>query len=245
MSRLNRILVERYAEHYARVNPTITPVEVEKRHYRAMQRMYGELVALLPAGSRVLDLGCGTGILLQWLSNQPGIVATGVDSSLTQVRIAKQSLEGIVVSCEDGLDHLGKHPDTFAGIFCFDVLEHLKTEDLCLKWVEMSWSSIGSGGFFCCKVPNAASLTGSYSRYMDFTHRRLFTSTSLIQLLEAGGFRDNRLISIRAADLRGRLRLSMEALLHRIIFIICGHGFERSFSSNVCAVGFKRGGSQG
>ncbi len=26
MSRLNRILVERYAEHYARVNPTIAPL---------------------------------------------------------------------------------------------------------------------------------------------------------------------------------------------------------------------------
>jgi cyclopropane fatty-acyl-phospholipid synthase-like methyltransferase len=237
--------VERYAEHYARVNPTIAPAEVEKRQYLTMQMMYGDLVTSLPVGSRVLDLGCGTGILLQWLSKQPGIIAAGVDSSLTQVQIAKQSLEEIEVSCENGLDHLGRHLDTFAGIFCLDVLEHLETEDLCLKWVEMSRSSLKSGGFFCCKVPNAANLTGSYSRYMDFTHRRLFTSTSLIQLLEAGGFQDSRLISIRAADIRGRLRLAMETLLHRIIFIICGHGLERNFSSNVCAVGFKRGGTKG
>lgn len=241
MSQLRDRLIEEYAEHYARVNSTnIDPQAVEPTHFQNMQLMYGPLVASLPLGSKILDLGCGTGFLLNWLSKQPGIVPAGVDSSRSQVEIARQGLPGIEISCRDGLGYLQAHPNTFSGIFCTDLLEHIPGKDLCFEWVEAAASALKPGGFFYCRVPNSANLTGSYSRYEDLTHERSFTSTSLLQLLEASSLQDCRIMPIRAAHLSGRVRLAVEQLLHRKIFLICGRGSERVFTFNVCAVGFKK-----
>ena len=240
MSRLRRILAERYAEHYARVNYSVDPREVKRRLLKGMQRTYGRLVASLSAGSRVLDLGCGTGILLYWLSKRPGVVPAGVDNSPSQVELARSVLPGVDIHCADGLDYLRKNPDGFSGIFCTDVLEHIPSRDLCLEWVEAARAALRPGGFFFWRVPNAANLTAAYSRHMDLSHERIFTDTSILQLLEAAGLQDCRAGPFRAGGAAGRVRDAVAWLLHRIIFLACGQGRERIFTNTVCAVGFKR-----
>jgi len=240
MSQRRDLLIERYAEHYKRVSYSIDPHTIDPRHLQSMQLMYGDFVTGLPPGSKVLDLGCGTGFLLNWLSQQPGIVPVGVDSSVTQVEIAMQKLQGIEISCKDGLDYLREHPDTFSGIFCINVLEHIPGKDLCLEWVEAARAALYPGGFFLCSIPNAANLTGSYGRYIDLTHEQSFTTPSILQLLEAGGLQDCRIVPIRSTHLSGRLRLVVEALLHKILFRICGRGLEQVFTKDICAIGFRR-----
>jgi len=240
MNKLHEKILERYSSLYARVNRSIDPTEIKLREEKAKQLMYGDLIASLPKGSKILDLGCGTGFLLYWLSKQPGIIPIGVDASISQIKLAKQFLSDIEIICEDGLNYLKSNPNEFSGIFCLDVLEHVPSEDLCLEWLERSRGAIKPGGFFYCRVPNAANLTGNYSRYMDITHKRVFTSTSILQLLEAADFEDCRIVPVRAAHLSGRVRLGIESILHKIIFRICGLGIERIFTNRVCAVGFRK-----
>lgn len=239
-NRLYQILIERYGEHYARVNETITPFSIRTMTLQSWQLMYGQMVGSLPSGSRVLDVGCGTGRLLYWLSKQAGIIPIGIDSSPAQIEIAKQGLPGIELSCEDGLSYLQTHPDRFGGIFCTDVLEHVSDEDGCLAWIESVRLALCPNGFFVCRVPNGANLTASYARYIDLTHQRLFTKSSLLQLLEAGGLHDCRIIPVQAQHLTGRIRLNVEYFLHKLIFLICGRGLENVFTNNICMVGFKR-----
>jgi SAM-dependent methyltransferase len=205
--------------------------------------MYGPLLAPLPAGSHVLDLGSGTGVLLSWLAQQPSIIATGVDSSPGQVEAARRSLgaSSARVVLQDGLAFLRAHPATFAGIFCLDVLEHLPTLDLCLEWVEASRDALLPGGFFLGRVPNAANLTGTYGRYIDLTHHRAFTRPSLIQLLEAADLTEARVVPIRSGHATGRARLALEHALHRAVFLLCGNGLESVFTNNVCALARRRG----
>jgi 2-polyprenyl-3-methyl-5-hydroxy-6-metoxy-1,4-benzoquinol methylase len=238
MSHYREVLIQQYIRHYSRINRSINPADLYLHNLASMQLMYGNLIASLPSGGKVLDLGCGTGILLSWLARQPGIVSVGVDSSGTQIESAKRNLPNIEITCADGLVYLRKHPEEFDGIFCTDMLEHIPDLDLCFDWLEAAREALRPGGFFFCRVPNAANLTGTYSRYMDLTHERCFTSASLLQLLEAGGFEKCRIIPIQAAHLSGRIRLVMEAFLHRAVFRICGRGLERVFTYNVCAVGF-------
>lgn len=240
MSRLRNTLIEQYTDHYRRINVDIESASLDPHVFNVMQLRYGEFVAGLPADSRVLDLGCGTGNVLLWLAQQPNIIPIGVDSSAGQVEIAQRRLPGVDISCDDGLEYLRRNPETFGGIICTDVLEHIPGNDLCLEWVETARAALKPGGFFYCRMPNAANLTGTYSRYMDLTHERSFTSTSILQLLEAAGLEDCRIVPIQAAHLSGRIRLKAEHLLHRAIFQICGRGLERVFTSNVCAVGFKK-----
>ena len=238
MSRIRSVLIDRYTEHYARVNAELNPESHLERNSKDMELLYGSLISSLPTGSRVLDLGCGTGLLLHWLSQQPTIIPVGVDSSISQVARAKQTLPNVDISLGDGLEYLQKHPQTFAGIFCLDVLEHLPEEDL-LGWVEAARSALQAGGFFFCRAPNAANLAGNYGRYIDLTHQRSFTSASMVQLFETAGFRKCRIVPIRSARIMSNFRLFLEHILHRIVFRVVGEGLEHVFTRNVCAVAFE------
>jgi 2-polyprenyl-3-methyl-5-hydroxy-6-metoxy-1,4-benzoquinol methylase len=240
MSRLHDILIRRYSEHFERVNAGTgtDPRNFSPLAAREMELMYGALLSSLPDGSRVLDLGCGTGFLLRWLARQERITAVGVDQSESQVEILRRTLPGVEVALEDGLAYLRAHPATFGGIFCLDVLEHIAGDDGLLQWVEAAAAALQERGFFFCRMPNAANLASGYGRYMDLTHQRSFTAPSVIQLLEAAGFANCTIVPIRAAHWSGRVRLLMERILHRVVFRISGYGLERVFTNNVCAVGF-------
>ncbi len=238
MSRLRRMALENYDEHYARVNAGGIPSGPGRP--RALELMYGDLINGLPEGSRVLDLGCGSGAFLQWLASHAGIRAVGVDVCENQVAYARRQVPEAEVLCVEGLEYLRQSPGPFGGIFCIDMLEHLPDLDDCLECVEEAWKALEPGGFFCCRTPNAASLLGSYGRYMDLTHERVFTSTSLLQLMHLGGFTEAKVLSFRAPHLSGKVRLALERALHRAVFALCGRGLERVFTGNVYAVGFKQ-----
>ena len=242
MSRLRTILAAQYAEHYARINASTDPAALPARVFKGMDAMYGPLLRRLPAGAKVLDLGCGTGFLLRWLADQPNLVPVGVDASPGQLAVAADRLPQVEIVCRDGLDYLREHPETFDGIFCIDVLEHVPGDDLLLEWVETAVAALTPGGFFVCRTPNAANLMAAHARYMDLTHQRCFTSASILQLLAAGGLTDCRTLAPRAASWSGRLRLGVETLLHRALFRVCSCGPEQIFTRDVCAVGFRHEG---
>jgi len=240
LSRLRQILNDKYAAHYARVNAITEPAKLPSHRLRTYDLMYGEFIEKLPHGSRVLDLGCGTGQLLYWLYSHSNLNPVGVDSAPGQVEAVRKALPNVQVFCEDGLALLKKNKASFAGVFCFDVLEHISGEDLCLEWMEAARDALVPGGFLICRAPNAASLIACHTRYMDLTHERLFTSSSLLQLFDAAGFVDCRIVPAREAGLLRKFRLLVEYVLHWTVFLICGRTSERVFSRNVSAVGFKQ-----
>lgn len=118
--------------------------------------MYGDLIAQVPAGGEILDLGCGTGFLLSWLAGQPGIIPVGVDALPRQVALVRQFLPDLEIDSSDGLPYLRRNKGRFEGIFCTDVLEHVRGGELRLEWLEAAREALRPGGFFCCRVPNAA-----------------------------------------------------------------------------------------
>jgi hypothetical protein len=108
-----------------------------------------------------------------------------------------------------------------------------------LDWVDAARNALIPGGWIFVQVPNAASLVGAYSRYRDLTHDIAYTTTSILQLLTAGGLRNCRIAPVRGFDATSRLRLWLERWLHRMLFRICGEAHEQAFTSNVCAVGYR------
>jgi 2-polyprenyl-3-methyl-5-hydroxy-6-metoxy-1,4-benzoquinol methylase len=235
LNKLRRKLFEQYDSHYLRGN-TLTngalSAEKYKQYVPDYEASYGSFVTELAKGSKVLDLGCGIGFLLFWLeTTKPGLFQlTGVDLSEPQLALARKCLPATVTLVrEEASAFLEGGPGPFSVIFCSDVLEHIETEDELLHLLELIKQSLGPEGIFVCRVPNMANLTSTHLRYIDVTHSRAFTDLSLLQLLEGVGFRECQIVKRKAADTTQWIRMSVEYILHRAVYKICGVGNERYF----------------
>lgn len=236
---LNQRLLDQYSQHYARVNRSVVPGAMSRRQRQGLERTHQHLIRGLPPGSRVVDIGCGTGHLLRWLSEYRGLELNGVDQSDEQLAIARNGLADVEFTQGDGRAYMSANPGAFAGIFCFDVLEHIPGDDQLLAWIETAHSALQPGGFFCCRCPNAANLLASYSRYIDLTHQRMLTRTSLIQLLEAGGFVEMEVVPLRPGWIGGAIRMTVESWVHQMLYHLCGRRPEPIVTTNICVVGRK------
>ena len=239
MSQLREQLVDEYAGHFSRINASLDAHRMTAKDFRMHDRTFGVVFEGIPRPARVLDLGCGVGFLLNWLCRQPGVVPLGVDASPSQLEIARRSFPKLEITCSDGLEYLRANSDSFDGIFCTDVLEHIPGTTSCIEWVQAARDALRPGGFFVCRCPNAANLTASYCRYIDLTHERIFTEVSMLQLLDAGGLQGSRILPIRSGHWSGLARQSIERFVHRVVFRICGQSSAHEFTYNVCAVGHR------
>lgn len=83
-------------------------------YYSTLKRKIKNLV---PAGSSVLDYGCGTGEILNFLSPTPGV---GYDPSLEMIKICKDKFKNL--RFENDLKNIKQR---FDYIILVDVIEHL------------------------------------------------------------------------------------------------------------------------
>jgi 2-polyprenyl-3-methyl-5-hydroxy-6-metoxy-1,4-benzoquinol methylase len=204
------------------------------------QASFHSLVSSFPESSRILDIGCGLGFLLFWLhrSSFGKFQLTGIDVSPSQLALARKHLpEHVMLFEQDAATFLENKSRTFCAVFCTDILEHIEDDNELLQLMQLIRNSLEPGGTIICQVPNMANLTSLQLRYIDLTHTRGFTGSSLLQLLECSGFQDCRVINRYGADFTQRIRMSVEKLLHRVVYRICGVGNERHFHRSIIAVG--------
>lgn len=92
-----------------------------------------ELIAeLVPPGSRVLDLGCGSGALLEHLQRQRGCTGYGVDVDDANVlACAQRGVDVIQLNLEDGLAMFGDR--SFDVVLQLDTLQHLRNTEKMLR----------------------------------------------------------------------------------------------------------------
>ncbi len=240
MSSLHEAAIRDYTDHYARINPAgLDANRVAPRTYRNMELMYGPLVDRLSPGSVVVDIGCGAGFFLRWLSKRPRLRLLGVDACEGQAACARLAAPKAEIVVEDGLSFLEGKASVFGGVFCIDIVEHIETDEDCFRFLRGIQQALEPGGFFVCRVPNAAHVLGSYCRYVDLTHHRIFTTHSLRQALSVAGFRDIRFIPHRSSSWLGSLRLALEYVFHRALFLLCGYPKEAIYTENLVVVGYK------
>jgi SAM-dependent methyltransferase len=99
----------------------------------------------IPAGSRVLDLCCGTGHLLGELVNR-GYRVTGLDRSREMLRTARQSHVDVPLICADARNYALSGFD--AAISTFDSLNHLLTIDALTDAFRCTHHALRPGGLF-------------------------------------------------------------------------------------------------
>lgn len=138
-------------------------VAVEKRNWHLQSRMSIILEVIdqhALRGGRVLDVGCGTGFLLEQLAAR-GFSGVGIDLSPESIAHSKERLEALGAS--DRLSaEVGSAYEPPAGPFDLitltDVLEHLEDPRACLAALR---PQLAPGGLLVINTPNRRSLPGA------------------------------------------------------------------------------------
>lgn len=137
--------------------------------------------------SKVLELGCATGCLIQALQIKGFANILGVDIDKDLYEIAKS--KNLNVLNFDAIEFLSQNKEKYDVIYCFDVLEHIDKPQQ-IPFLSLINATLTENGFFVLKIPNALTPLEAYFRYNDFTHTISYTTDSLSFLLMNSGFSD-------------------------------------------------------
>ena len=90
------------------------------------------LAELVPHGSRVLDLGCGDGALLQYLQQHRGCSGYGVElDDVNVLACARRGVEVLQLNLDQGLSLFGDQ--SFDVVLQIDTLQHLRNAETMLR----------------------------------------------------------------------------------------------------------------
>ena len=96
------------------------------------QGVMERIAALVPQGSRVLDLGCGTGELLAYLKEHKGCVGYGVELDDTNLlACVKRGVNVIQLNLEEGLSIF--EDQSFDVVLQLETLQHLRNTEAMLR----------------------------------------------------------------------------------------------------------------
>ncbi|WP_284351117.1 class I SAM-dependent methyltransferase [Roseisolibacter agri] len=157
----------------------------EREHQHWWFRARRELIArtvtrFVPDGAPFLDVGCGTGSLLERLGR--AVEPWGLDPSAESV--ARGRARGLRRLTEGGVDAIATLPQRhFAGVGFFDVLEHLDDDAGALR---LAFDALRPGGVVVATVPAFRWL---WSRHDEVhQHRRRYRREELAARLTEAGF---------------------------------------------------------
>lgn len=137
--------------------------------------------------ARILDLGCGPGLLIHVARRAGYRDITGVDVSPQQVALAERlGIEGVregeLIATVEALA-----PGALDAVVTFDVLEHLDRAEM-VRLSDGVHRALAPGGRWIIHTVNAEAPFFGRVRYGDLTHEQAFTQASLRQLLRASSF---------------------------------------------------------
>ena len=109
-----------------------TPFAVELAQSQAANDTLQAIAALVPEGSRVLDLGCGNGAFLSLLQSQRGCTGYGVEIDDANVLASVQrGVSVIQLNLEQGLSMFDDQ--SFDVVLQIDTLQHLRNAETMLR----------------------------------------------------------------------------------------------------------------
>ena len=155
------------------------------------------IVGLIPAGSRVIDVGCATGFMAEHLTRALGCRVTGVERDPDAARVAAGRCARLIVGDIEDPELLARCEGEYDVVVFADVLEHLRGPAAVLSALA---GVLAPGGRVLASIPNVAHwsirwrlLVGRWDYQergiLDRGHLRFFTRRSALDLFRQAGLR--------------------------------------------------------
>jgi ubiquinone/menaquinone biosynthesis C-methylase UbiE len=148
----------------------------------------------LAEGLRVLDLGCGVGHFLRWVTEHARVRGVGADLSIASLAVSRAATPTLDLAAADA-ERLPFADETFDRIACNGAAHHFL--DGSAAFQEMH-RVLKHGGVLVLHEPTTSSLTSGlrrlvprYDRYespADIAHKEEFTARRAVAAIAAAGF---------------------------------------------------------
>ncbi len=132
-----------------------------------------ELIASVPAGGAVLDLGCGNGVPVAQLLDAAGFAITGVDISPVQIGRAQANVPAAKFVCAD-MTGLTFPAQTFAAIVAFYAIIHVPLAEQRTLFANI-YRWLQPGGYVLATVGDGA-WTGTEENWLDVAGAQMYWS---------------------------------------------------------------------
>ncbi|MEM1340813.1 MAG: class I SAM-dependent methyltransferase [Pseudomonadota bacterium] len=167
------------------------PITIETKRQKTeadTARRAEDIVALMPEGSRILDVGCGYGFIVERLSAL-GFDVRGLEPSRSRAALAREVV-GVPLLDLAPLQSPPLELGRFDLVTLFQVLEHILDPVPFLAWLR---DLISEEGSILIEVPNLDDrMVGAVPSYRDFywqrAHVGYWTASLLRRALEAAGW---------------------------------------------------------
>ncbi len=168
---------------------------------------------------KILELGCGSGYLLQFLKKEGFKNTYGIDISTQQIDIAKA--KGLNADVVDIFEFLKTNETKYDVIFALDFVEHFYKHEL-LELFSRINNVLNDKGVFILHTPNGQGLFPGRNIYGDLTHLTIFSPNSLTQILKITGFEAIKFYETGpvAKNFKGIIRLMFWQVIKFIVRII-------------------------
>ena len=177
-----------------RENGELDPLRYDE-HVDAPQEVARMLADLVPVGSRVLDVGCGTGCVSRIIADTRNAKIIGIEPN--SHRAAAARARGLEVYEEPFTPAIVQRLEPFHVILFADVLEHVADPG---SFLQFARRGLLPDGRVVASVPNVAHwsvrldlLRGRFDYQplgiRDATHLRWFTADTVRSLFETNGLR--------------------------------------------------------
>lgn len=176
-----------YAMYGGSTTPGGSDAGDESHGATARRRFVQRYGRFLPAdkAAPVLDIGCGTGGVLEVLRSVGHAHVEGVDLSPSQVHAAaERGVTGVTLA--SAVDYLRARQTRYAMITAFSILEHQTRAEL-FELLDAIRDGLIPGGILVAAVPNAKALFGAHVRFADITHELSFSPSSVSQVCHVTG----------------------------------------------------------
>jgi SAM-dependent methyltransferase len=185
-----------------------------REEIRERIRIYLPLISEAGVGTveaPVLDVGCGRGEWLELLQDE-GLKSRGIDLNSLMVEQCRTS--GLDVIEADVLNYLRSLPDSSLGaVTGFHIIEHLQFEVL-IAMLDETLRILRPGGVAIFETPNPQNvLVGSYSFYIDPTHRNPLPSPLVKFIMESRGFHKTEVVNLNPSK-ADRIKEDTETARH-------------------------------
>ncbi len=165
---------------------------------RSANNSHTQLLARVPNGAEVLELGCATGYMSAHMTAEKACQVVGVDIDAAALRkAAVHCRRTLCVDVESSDWQAALEGERFDRVLCADLIEHLKDPEAFLVGLR---GLISQDGRLLASVPNGAhvsirlelllgQLTYEDTGLLDRTHLHLYTQQSLMALFARAGYR--------------------------------------------------------